>query len=322
MTTKTTIQLSANFTDTTLPKDRVDPVLPDQGALLLVDMTHPALPATIVGVPMVQGNVAPVHNLAWQQAAAMIGSGDATTLAVPMSSAGIGVSGLSAIERTGKGGVHLYHSRASDPGSMWWGPRPDQVGTTQGKVDATAPMAKWIFDHSDAVSGGGTGHKFYVSVWNRVTRPREGTLNPNPNYTAEIANPSQASTNRLLTLGSTAPGGQANIPVRGRNPSLQLVGPTFTNGDSDTFWTGTKPTNSIVFRSQIGAGGDMFGFTGPYRQGHACLVFYRFYVEDLTVSGRTYAQVDALDFAQYTKDCLTAGGRYYNDTFTDPAAIP
>lgn len=48
----------------------------------------------------------------------------------------------------------------------------------------------------------------------------------------------------------------------------------------------------------------------------------RAYVEDLTVSGRTYAEVDAIDHALYTKEVLTPGSRYYGDTFTDPATIP
>jgi len=50
-------------------------------------------------------------------------------------------------------------------------------------------------------------------------------------------------------------------------------------------------------------------------------VIYRAYMEDLQVSGRSYAAVDAIDFEQFTKHVLTAGGRYYGDTYTDPATI-
>jgi hypothetical protein len=42
----------------------------------------------------------------------------------------------------------------------------------------------------------------------------------------------------------------------------------------------------------------------------------------LTVSGRTYAEVDAIDHALYTREVLTPGGRYYGDTYTDPATLP
>lgn len=58
----------------------------------------------------------------------------------------------------------------------------------------------------------------------------------------------------------------------------------------------------------------------PYVNPGAFL-FYRAYIEDLTVSGRSYAAVDALDYAEYTKQVTTAGGRYYADTYTDPATI-
>lgn len=34
------------------------------------------------------------------------------------------------------------------------------------------------------------------------------------------------------------------------------------------------------------------------------------------------AEVDAIDHALYTSHVLTAGGRYFGDTFTDPATIP
>ena len=57
------------------------------------------------------------------------------------------------------------------------------------------------------------------------------------------------------------------------------------------------------------------------RRGKPSRAVYRMYIEDLTVSGRTYAQVDAIDYAQFTKDVLTVGGRYYGDTYTDPTTL-
>lgn len=51
-------------------------------------------------------------------------------------------------------------------------------------------------------------------------------------------------------------------------------------------------------------------------------VVYSWHMCDLTVAGLTYAQADAIDLAEYTKQVLTPGGRYYGDTNTDPATIP
>lgn len=54
--------------------------------------------------------------------------------------------------------------------------------------------------------------------------------------------------------------------------------------------------------------------------GQSC-VLYRVYMEDLTVSGRTFAAVDALDNDDYTT-AFAAGSRYAGDTWTDPTTIP
>ena len=48
-------------------------------------------------------------------------------------------------------------------------------------------------------------------------------------------------------------------------------------------------------------------------------ILYYAYAEDLTVSGRTYAQVAALDRAYFTAQ-LAVGGLYYGDTWTAPPA--
>lgn len=54
----------------------------------------------------------------------------------------------------------------------------------------------------------------------------------------------------------------------------------------------------------------------------ASRVLYRWYLEDLTVSGRTYAEVLAADYALY-QQAFGVGGRYYGDTLpTDPSTIP
>jgi hypothetical protein len=50
-------------------------------------------------------------------------------------------------------------------------------------------------------------------------------------------------------------------------------------------------------------------------------IFYRGYCEDLTVSGRTYADVDALDKALWDA-AFAAGGRFAGDTFTAPSTFP
>lgn len=72
---------------------------------------------------------------------------------------------------------------------------------------------------------------------------------------------------------------------------------------------------------QLGAG-MLSSYTGAtYRNKQNSVILYRAYIEDLTVSGRTYAEVDALDYALY-QAAFAAGGRYFGDTYTDPVTLP
>lgn len=45
-------------------------------------------------------------------------------------------------------------------------------------------------------------------------------------------------------------------------------------------------------------------------------VFHRFYLEDLTVSGRASTELNAIDRALYVKHMLTPGGRYHGESYT------
>lgn len=47
---------------------------------------------------------------------------------------------------------------------------------------------------------------------------------------------------------------------------------------------------------------------------------YRIYIEDLKLSGRTFAEVKAIDDAEFEK-AFNVGGRFYGDTWSDPATI-
>ncbi len=57
---------------------------------------------------------------------------------------------------------------------------------------------------------------------------------------------------------------------------------------------------------------------GGILQGGTAFVFYSAYMENLTVSGRSWAEVHALRQAQKAS-AFAEGGRYYGDTWTDPA---
>ncbi|NUR28873.1 MAG: hypothetical protein HOV83_24035 [Catenulispora sp.] len=305
MTTKTTIKLSAAFTDTTLPKDRLDPVLPDAGALLLVDFMHPALSAPIAGVP---AHAATIENLAKTQAAAAGASMD--TVTVGRANFATTADGL--MERTTKGGLHVAHKQGAsgyDPGNAYW--------------QITLPAALKTYILANTVASGATGgHKFYASVWQRFTRARVGGIGNNRTHSFEFnSDQGGPSSNYLGFFGGDDPS-PTSAPSRAAN--VDAVGPNLVNLEIPGAWNGIKPPAANNMWGGLllnGPGADMYNFTADLRRQHPSKVVYRVYLEDLTVSGRTYAQVDALDFQQYTKDVMTPGGRFYGDTWTDPTTL-
>lgn len=278
--------------------DTTDGILPNAGALLLVDPKHPAqqwasgLPADLALLP----------NLAEAQANGL-GIAQAKPVFNYTPSAGVLLG-----ERTSKGGVHAILTAANVPA--------DNFGMGIGMSDA---MAAYILANPT--------HAFYFSSWFRCTRARTDTGGLTQAPVFAVTNTSADATNRFVRV-TTGVGGGTSLGSRTSNMGTGLTGPMFFDAAFNA-WQGTPPagTSSLVrhvFRVGRpvtgGAGGSYI--SDPNAVGGPSYAFYRAYVEDLTVSGRSYATVDALDFAAYTKEVLTAGGRYYGDTFTDPATLP
>jgi hypothetical protein len=77
-------------------------------------------------------------------------------------------------------------------------------------------------------------------------------------------------------------------------------------------WAGTPPPLVANFFYEVGHVGARVGDGTTPAMGPS-VVDYRAYVEDLDLSGRTYAQVDNIDFGLYNK-AFAVGGRLYGDT--------
>lgn len=284
--------LSTTFTDTTLPVlPNVDPI-ETAGSLLLIEPGHPGGPWA-AGVP---ANSATVPNLLWQRGAAAIGSGDATTLAGSIIRAGLtGSNGL--VERTTKGGLHVINSLVNNSAGS---------GTDHAfKVDMGTVIKQHLSTYYNT-------HSLFISMWANVTRARVSGTTWNQYITNTLNN---ASFLKIVGLGTASATGalgarEANTSTTGlKIKNVARLGNT------------TAPTLAQVDATTF-AVGNVGGINTAARGLSPSIVFYRAYLEDLTISGRTYAQVDAIDNAEYTKHVLTVGGRYYADTFTDPTTIP
>lgn len=290
--------IPTTFTDNTLPILRDDPVL-NAGSLMMLEPNHPARPLA-AGMPANNGLI---PNIAHKELNAILGGtynvGDLDPKLVYTA----GLSGTKGkLERSGKGGIHGIVSQS--------------VALASGDGAQTQMFAA-LNNYIKA----NYGHNYYFSFWDRITRINAGAL-PNAAAGTEgvIGGNTSAAGELMMQVGTQLLNGSGT--QSGARIGTNVVGPRFGNVGL------TGPLNS--FDQPAGALGAMWGaYPGGYNAAVLAsrnnfwpsFVFYRFTIEDLTVSGRTYAQADAADFAEYTKQVLTPGGRYYGDTSTDPATI-
>lgn len=278
------------LTDLNAPKLlTVDPI-ESAGSLVLIEPQHPVLlwPA---GVPA-SGAVIP--NLAKDFAAAL-------GVATPSNGATIYSSGLSGevglLERSGKGGLHGVVSKLKTPAA--------NVGFN---IELTDALKTYLLANPT--------HKYFASVWRRVTR-----IGSTEQFTGIHSN-SGSTNNNLFIIGAdlTRPvSGGANYAgqrVINRNVAGNSLINICVNG-----WVGAVPTLISSLFARACSWGRPPGVAGAASD-VGSHVFYRFYLEDLTVSGRTYAEVDALDYTEFQKQVLTEGGRYYDDHYSTPSVLP
>lgn len=189
------------------------------------------------------------------------------------------------IERTNKGGLHSILSRTN--------PIADGEG-------AAVLFPEWFPQY---LADNAT-HKFGWSVWFNLTRQ---TTQPSGAYVVSL----------LKNASSSA--GFASVPYIGVSNST----PTGRqrNGREATPVTPNPAEMALESRRHLMSFGKSSDFNrtvpGANLPSHA---FYRATVEDLTVSGRTYADFVTQDTALYNA-AFSTGGRYENDTFTNPTSL-
>ena len=289
--------------DSTLPYAGDYDKLETVGSLALLELAHSSNPFS--GVPQA-GDIIP--NILWNQlSAARVAGGLAASTATSSAfkrttgnastASGNDVSNKTKSERTPKGGLHGIISQTACTNSS------DQVVVISGGADLASYITAF------------PSHKYYVSIWDRLTRaalssePAESQIPLSPSSTASYLYAIRSAT--ILGGGegtSQVPAAPATLGNR-----FRAAGITAATG------TGT----AVVYPFAVGPTGPYYSTgTNSYTNKAASRVLYRWYLEDLTVSGRTYAEVLAADYALY-QQAFGVGGRYYGDTLpTDPSTIP
>lgn len=301
------IVLPTTFSDPNneLPTLRDDAIL-TAGSITLIDFAHSANP--VVGLPADQTMI---PNIAWKEAAAAHGSGSQADWSQQLRRSALIGSSNDFIERTTKGGIHVIMGQASATTN-----RGFYIGKDSTSV--ATKLSEYIFAHMD--------DDFYYSQWQRITRP---ALTPAGSSIEEaivsIHNSGAAATANLLLMmnrtGQTPSPGQTLVATTYEPAVPQGTGPSF-RAVSESAWLNTKPADAgklMAYLMNVGYVMQAYGGTTGIRP--RSTVLYRCYLENLTASGRTHAQVAALDKALFDQ-AFAPGGRFHGDTFTDPAGYP
>ncbi len=328
--------------NTALPKITALDPLESSGSLLLIDPTHPVSPMAS-GVP-VDGSVIP--NVMEKTALGLLGGTDYATVRPIIKVPASFTDSAGKFERTGKGGLHgispqggnavagsgpviylptqiiayiLAHPTHSYYASVWG--QMTRLPTTS-------------YNNSAWLGINGTGQQANSAL---------AYIAPKGTPATEFqACPSTAGSKHLARrsapVNSQVGGHYQSIAMGGWQTlvaGVQMSDPQSLPGDgTNATITGTYAGGIIPWGSSAQVpGAASTGATTPLVTVDATTtagnkdkadshIIYRVYLEDLTVSGRTHTDVDAIDYAYYTRQVLTAGGRYYGDTYTNPTSVP
>lgn len=236
----------------------------------------------------------PLPNIAHTRAAALIGSGTPGTLSASLSVHGEfeTPSAQGVLERTSNGAFHAIMSNVS--GRTGW----------YVSLDIHALIADYIQSAET--------RSLYMAVVGRVTRVGGGS--------ALLQRISTGSTTRM-SISESPTGVLQSAPslsapnLLGKSDGVPIPGVFLMD----------LATSKVPAGWPGGATNPALNFFGPYGESVRNLspswVVYDVYIEDLTVSGLTYAQANAKMHAAVTAQ-FSPGGIYYNDANTDPATVP
>lgn len=294
------IRSDAETTDTTAPVIKVyDRILTD-GSLVLFDTANPMGDWT-AGVPADGGYI---DNLARDFIGALITASNEDAYRGPVSKSANLFTTKARFERTARGGLHGIVSQTQT------------INSGEGYAISLPNAAKQYVVNNP-------GHTYFISVWKRQTRSIKG-LDPvadrNPAFLSLAAYPSP-DVNNLAVFSKNGINMANRTGYRGTGAeSDQVEDWQGIYNAAGSGWNGTAPTSISSFYGYVTE------FARPANgnstvSGHPSFIFYRFYMEDLTVSGRSYATVDALDQALFDEAFNSSTGRYRNDHFSAPNVV-
>jgi len=283
-----------NLTDLTAPRILERDPIESDGSLFLFDGSHEF--GAFSGLP---ADGAAIPNALSSKAASILSVPEAST---HFSVARIAnAAGIFQAERTTNGGIYGLITQGGG-----------QVSKRSYELRAADAIRSYV--------AANTGRSYYVSLWTRISRI--GISNAAPQSPIHMA---ANTANYLFHFQS----GRAEAPSDAKS-----LGRYNTNSLNDNDAGNPAPFNrlaAMAFNAASGTGPS----TSPIEFGVGTFgawnianynkapsrIIYRAYMEDLTESGRSYADVLAIDQVLYTA-AFAPGGKFHGDTYTDPATLP
>lgn len=289
------------LTDATAPKIIMRDKIESSGSLMLFDGNHEF--GGFAGLPIVD---ALVPNALSNLSKALTG-GVGADLDFKVKTARPNSAQFKS-ERTPKGGIHGIVTQGGG-----------QTAAESYSLDGPKAVSDYILAHPT--------HQYYFSLWSLITRA--GLASSAAQSPFHFTNGLGATTNHLFHMqgGVPSPGFASAPSFRG----VKAV-PTYTDHTGASIVVPMKRFGSIgvegfmgnapiaADRIQLGVG-TFGGWNSLNFNVCPSRIIYRAYGEDLTVSGRTYAEVEALDYALFL-EAFAPGGKFYGDTYTAPSTLP
>ena len=256
------------------------------GSLLLIDFTHP-----LSQTSQIPTNESTIKNIAYKEAMSIIGTSEAN---ISPSIINTATNNGMILEFTAKKGLHGIVSQTNDV----------SIGNDF-QIILPSKIRQYIANN---ISRG-----FFVSVWDRKTRKALTTTSANFSL-------GHSNTTNYINTFQTGGGGMlgTQLGTRSNSNNLNSTDPQLNNAAVNAI-TGTFNTNFNNYN------GFKFGSSwayGSFEVNKACSnILYQLHIIDLQSAGMTYAEADAADLAAFQK-AFAVGGKFYNDTFTDPSVLP
>lgn len=275
------------------PSGTPDPLI-NEGSLLYVSPAHREgkWAGDLTTVPAFGE---PLPNIAYAQAAAMIGTGTKATLSPALTQHGGFTPGGPGgkLERTSKGAFHAIMSKTADTVGLYMSIAMPDLIRAYLQTAQSHGIYMGIVGKVTRVGGAGAFlQRISVGSTSRMS------IEENPSGNLQ-SSPNMSAPNML--------GKSANTPIPG--PFLMDL----ATSSVPAGWPGGLTAPALNFFGPYGA--SVHHLSPSY-------VIYAIYIEDLTVSGLTYAQAHAKMQAFVTAQVETPGGMYYGDTNTAPSTVP